>query len=37
MNSDFRLVVHEDAGHFLYNEDVDFFVERVLKFIEEIH
>jgi len=35
MNSDFRLVVHEDAGHFLYNEDVDFFVKNVLEFLRE--
>lgn len=37
MNSDFGLVIHENAGHFLHNEAVDFFVERVLKFIVEIH
>jgi len=35
MNSDFRLVIHEDAGHFLHNEAVDFFVEHVLEFIRE--
>lgn len=32
MNSDFELKIHEDAGHFLHREEVDFFVKSVLGF-----
>jgi len=35
MNGDFRLVIHEDAGHFLHNEDVNFFVKHVLEFLRK--
>jgi len=35
MNSDFELVIHDNAGHFLHREVPDFFVENVLRFLNE--
>ncbi len=32
MNTDFELMIHETAGHFLHREDVDYFVKAVLDF-----